>query len=184
MEVKITDNKKEIYQFLAKSPDLQLYAIGDLDDFFWPHTVWYALWDNGSIQAIALLYTGMHPLTLLHFCDMDIHYSTELLKYIKPLLPSKFNAHLSQGLTDVFGKENIIKNWGHNYRMILTRNPVTVSDNNIRRLKMPDLKKIKELYAIAYPDNWFDSRMIETGKYFGYFIGKKLTGVSGVHVYY
>jgi predicted GNAT family acetyltransferase len=25
--------------------------------------------------------------------------------------------------------------------------------------------------------------MVETGKYFGYFMGKNLTGVSGVHVY-
>lgn len=183
MEVKITDNKKEIREFLAKNPDLQLYTIGDLDDFFWPHTVWYALWDNGSIQAIALLYTGMDPSTLLHFCDNDTFYSIELLKSIKPLLPSKFNAHLSEGLTDIFGRENIIENWGHNYRMILTGNPGTISDDNIRRLKMSDMNEIRELYTIAYPGNWFDSRMVETGKYFGYFMGKRLTGISGVHVY-
>lgn len=183
MEVKITDNKKEIYRFLAKSPDLQLYAIGDLDDFFWPHTIWYALYDKELIVSIALLYTGMDPSTLLLFCDKDTYYSTELLKSIKPLLPSKFNAHLSQRLKDVFGKENIIEDWGHNYRMILTGRSEKVSDNNIRRLKISDMNKIKELYAIAYPNNWFDSRMVETGKYFGYFIGKRLIGVSGIHVY-
>jgi ribosomal protein S18 acetylase RimI-like enzyme len=183
MEVKILTSKTEIYRFLARSPELQLYTIGDLDDFFWPHTVWYALYDKAIIQSIALLYTGMTPSTLLLFYDKDPFYSIELIKSIKPLLPEIFYVHLSPGLTTVFGKENIIADHGHNYRMILSRDTVTVSDDNIRRLKIADLQNIKELYAVAYPNNWFDSRMVESGKYFGYFQKKRLIGVSGIHVY-
>jgi ribosomal protein S18 acetylase RimI-like enzyme len=182
MEVKITDNKKEIYRFLAKTPEIHLYTIGDLDDFFWPHTTWYALYDETSIQSIALLYTGMDPSTLLLFFDKDPAYSTELLKSIKPLLPARFNAHLTKGLKDLFGKENV-DDLGHDHRMILRRNPELISDSNIRRLKMSDLKNIQELYDVAYPGNWFDSRMLETGKYFGYSRGSRLTGVAGIHVY-
>jgi len=183
METRITRDKDEIYGFLSKTPDLQLYTIGDLDDFFWPHTVWYALYDKAVIQSIALFYTGMNPSTLLLFYDKEPYYSRELLKSIKPLLPEKFNVHLSPGLTDVFGKENKIEDYGPNYRMILNGNPETVNDNNIRRLKISDLQIVKELYAIAYPCNWFDSRMVETGKYFGYFLKERLIGVSGIHVY-
>ena len=125
----------------------------------------------------------MKPSTLLLFYDKDPYFSRELLKSIKPFLPEKFNVHLSPGLTDVFGEENIIKDYGHNYSMILNGNPETVSDNNIRRLKISDLQILKELYAFSYPDNWFDSRMVETGKYYGYFLEKRLVGVSGVYVY-
>jgi RimJ/RimL family protein N-acetyltransferase len=183
METRITRDKSEIYRFLSKTPDLQLYTIGDLDDFFWPHTVWYALYEKAEIRSIALLYTGMNPPTFLLFHDKDPYYSKELLNSVKARLPDKFNVHLSPGLKDVFGKENIIKDYGHNYRMILSGDPVIVRDDNIRRLKLSDLKKIKELYSIAYPNNWFDSRMVETGKYFGYFKKDKLIGISGIHVY-
>lgn len=183
MGVKLTSDKKEIYRFLSKAPELQLYTIGDLDDFFWPHTLWYAFYDNGVIQSIALLYNGMIPSTLLLFYDKDPDYPAELLKSIKPLLPEKFNAHLSPGLKDVFGKENITEDYGRNFRMILRKDPEASVDENIRRLGISDMKEIKELYSIAYPDNWFDARMMETGKYFGYFRKGKLVAISGIHVY-
>jgi len=183
METRIIRDKGEIYRFLSKSPDLQLYLIGDLDDFFWPHTIWYAIYDKAEIQAIALLYTGMIPSTLLLFHDSDPYYAKGLLGSVKTLLPERFNAHLSPGLTEVFGKENIVADYGHNFRMILDRIPEAIGDNNIRRLMISDLQKMKELYAIAYPGNWFDSRMVETGKYFGYFRNDMLAGVAGIHVY-
>jgi ribosomal protein S18 acetylase RimI-like enzyme len=183
METRITRDKGEIYQFLSKNPGLQLYAIGDLDDFFFPYTTWYALHDNGEIQSIALLYTGMAPSTLLLFYEKDPTYPAELLTSIRKLLPEKFNVHLSPGLIDLFGKENIIENYGNNYRMILTGEPEKIADDKIRQLTMDDLPAITGLFKIAYPENWFDSRMVETGKYFGYFDAGMLTGIAGIHVY-
>jgi ribosomal protein S18 acetylase RimI-like enzyme len=183
MDIRILHNKKEIHNFLSKSPDLQLYSIGDLDDFFWPYTIWYGIFDTGEIQSVAMLYTRMTPPTLLLFYYHDPFYSTNLLKSIKPLLPQKFLVHLGPGLIDVLGFENIIDNYGQNYRMILMKEPVAVYDNNIRQLSISDLPAIKDLISIAYPNNWFDSRMVETGKYFGYFKDKSLIGISGVHVY-
>lgn len=183
MGVRIVRDKREIYRFLSKTPELQLYTIGDLDDFFWPHTVWYAMYDAGEIQTLALLYTGMTPKTFLLFYDKDPGYSIELIKSIRHLLPEKFNVHLSPGLIDVFGKENIIKYYGHNFRMILARNPVPVFDLNLRKLETGDIGLINDLFQIAYPDNWFDKRMIETGKYLGYFSEGILTGIAGIHVY-
>jgi len=183
MKTKIIRDKDEIYRFLSKTPELQIYTIGDLDDFFWPHTIWYAVFDLGEIQSIALLYTGMTPQTLLLFCDKDPGYSTFLIKSIRHLLPDKFNVHLSPGLIDIFGKENIINNYGQNLRMILKQDPREVLDNNIRQLRLNDLDIIKKLYEAAYPSNWFDSRMVETGQYLGYFIDGELTGIAGIHVY-
>lgn len=183
MEVRLTRNKKEICNFLSKSPDLQLYLIGDLDDFYWPHTKWYALYKKGDIMSVALLYSGMDPATFLLFYDNHSEYPAELIKKILPQLPAKFNVHLSPGLIDLFGMENIIEDWGQNLRMILTGTPQIIHDKNIRRLNINDLGAMLDLYSEAYPGNWFDSRMVESGKYFGYFSEGLLVGVAGIHAW-
>lgn len=182
MEVKTIRDKSIIHNFLSENPGLFLYLIGDLDDFFWPHTKWFAVTHNDSIKSIALLYSGDIP-TFLLFHEGDPGYPSFLIKSIKSELPETFNVHLSPGLINIFGRENIIRNYGHNLRMVLTKIPVPVSDKNIRRLRLSDLEEMKNFYTISYPGNWFDSRMVETGKYFGYFINENLAGISGIHVW-
>ena len=44
--------------FLRQNTFLHLYEIGDLDDFFWQYTTWYALKVQNQIQQLVLLYTG------------------------------------------------------------------------------------------------------------------------------
>jgi ribosomal protein S18 acetylase RimI-like enzyme len=183
MEIRISNNKNEIFNFLSGDPALNLYLIGDLDDFFWPYTTWYALYDKGTIRSIALYYTGTVPAALLLFFAGDPHYHISLLRGIKRSLPGEFTVHFSQGLKELFGLENILRNFGLHYRMILAREPDNVTDDNIRRLTVGEMKKIEEFYLLSYPDNWFTGRMVETGKYFGYFSGERLVGVSGIHVY-
>ncbi len=183
MELLILHDKATIYNFLNKNLRFQLYLIGDLDDFFWPKTIWFAIKYKSEIKSIALLYIGIDIPTFLLFHDGDSHFSTQLLKQIKKYLPGKFNAHLSSGLLDVFGRHNVIDYYGLHYKMILTKNVSNYDDNNIRRLSIPDLSLINDFFSLSYPHNWFDSRMIKTNKYFGYFINDKLVGVSGIHVY-
>jgi ribosomal protein S18 acetylase RimI-like enzyme len=67
--------------------------------------------------------------------------------------------------------------------MILTGVPERISDENIRQLTISDITSIAGFFKIAYPGNWFDSRMINTGKYFGYFDAGDLIGIAGIHVY-
>lgn len=183
MEVRITRDKEEIFNFLSADPELNLYLIGDMDDFFWPFTIWYALYEKAILRSIALFYKGTDPPALLLFYKGDPHFAVNLLRSIKPSLPEKFNVHLSPGLIELFGSENIIKNYGQNFRMILKKEPKLVNDDNIRKLTVSDLPAIEEFYRISYPENWFTEKMVETGKYFGYYSGEKLVGVSGVHVW-
>jgi ribosomal protein S18 acetylase RimI-like enzyme len=183
MELDIIHNKEEIFKFLARDPELQIFLIGDLDEFFWPKTIWYAARDNNEIKAIALLYVGMIPSTLLTFSNEDDRQAMELIKMIKPFLPEKLMVHLSPWLLDVFGKENILENYGRHNKMTLKKSPEDINDKNIRKLTTDNLSEIKELYSIAYPYNWFDTRMLETGKYFGYFHNERLIGIAGIHVY-
>ena len=56
-------------------------------------------------------------------------------------------------------------------------------NENIRRLSSEDILQIKELFRRSYPDNFFDERMLDTGKYFGYFDKQQLIAIAGIHVY-
>ena len=107
--------------------------------------------------------------TLLAIYDKDFESIHLLLERIKPILPLKFYAHLSPNLIDVFGKQNIIESYGAHYKMALKKSPLKITDESIKRLTVADIQIINTFYTNAYPDNWFDPRMLETQKYFGYF---------------
>lgn len=53
--------------------------------------------------------------------------------------------------------------------MALKKSPLKITDESIKRLTVADIQIINTFYTNAYPDNWFDPRMLETQKYFGYF---------------
>jgi len=181
--LQVLHNKSNIHSFLKKSAELQIYLIGDLDDFYWRKTTWYGFVEKNKILSVALLYSGMEMPTLLSFYDKNPDYSYKLLVSIKPILPERFYAHLSPGLTSAFGTENIMENYGLHYKMVLRKIPSDINDPCIRRLSSADLQIIQDFYSIAYPHNWFDRRMLATKKYFGYFRDGKLAGISGIHVY-
>jgi RimJ/RimL family protein N-acetyltransferase len=183
MEVTVANDKKEIHAFLTKNPGIYFYLIGDLDDFFWPYTKWYCLKESNEIRSLALLYSGAGTPTLLLFHEGDPAYAAELLQTIRNGLPGKFFAHLSEGLMEQFSKNEIAGIYGVHYKMLLGKIKPVTDGQSIRRLSASDMGDIKSLYAIAYPENWFDGRMLETGKYFGYYSGKELVGVAGIHVY-
>jgi ribosomal protein S18 acetylase RimI-like enzyme len=50
-------------------------------------------------------------------------------------------------------------------------------------LSPADLTDILSLYERSYPGNWFDSRMLETGQYFGLRQEGHLVSIAGIHVY-
>jgi ribosomal protein S18 acetylase RimI-like enzyme len=177
-------DKNEIYNFLSRNKEVNIYSIGDLDDFFWPHTKWFVYKNNGEIKAIALLYTATENNTLLSFYDTNKVETGKLLSEIKPKLPQKIYTHLSPGLLHtIFGEKSIIQDNGPHKKMALRKTPPAVNDSNIRFLKESDEAAIKKLYEVAYPANWFDKRMLLTGKYVGYFQKEQLIGIAGIHVY-
>lgn len=183
MVIETIHNKDILFEFLQKEPGLQIYLIGDLDDFFWPKTQWFALKEGDEIKSLALLYSGNSPPALLCFQKKGSEFALRLLKEIKYLLPPRYYAHLGEGFADALGCQNILKHFGLNYKMVLYEKIPNPGYENIRRLNKYDLSEIRELYSAAYPHNWFDSHMLESGKYLGYFIKDELAGIAGIHVY-
>lgn len=185
MPVRTIRNKNVIENYFRKNTDLHLYSIGDLDDFFFVHTKWFAMMNGGAADHIALLYTAPDPPTFLAINETETEGFIAFVKEIKDKLPEKIYCHLSEGIIDAFGKNSILKTGGSHYKMSLRQKDMLIenSSKNIRRLGADDIDKIKGLYEKSYPDNFFDRRMLETGKYFGYFDDINLVGISGIHVY-
>lgn len=141
------DSKDEIEAFLRQDPFLHLYAIGDLDDFFWHHTTWYAFKDCQSIQQLVLFYTGGPLPVLLALSRGSTDRMEKLLRSILHLLPKQFYTHFSNNLVRVFMEDYQAQGHGLHYKMGLSDleslNAVETSDafqlspTDIEELKAP-----------------------------------------------
>lgn len=185
MNVRMLNDRKIIEDHFRKNTFLNLYQIGDLDDFFWKYTNWFSLYDGDQLKQIILLYKGTNLPVMLALYDTGSDDMKYLLNEIKHELPEKFYSHLSKGLAEILDNFDFTHH-GTYRKMVLDSEDLCsfdLKDDEVKRLSVSDLEKVKEFYQESYPDNWFDKRMLETGKYFGYYVNGELTGISGIHVY-
>jgi GNAT superfamily N-acetyltransferase len=186
MSIITLNNKLQIEQYLLRYPQFNYYHLGDLDDFFWPHTEWYARQKSGEITALALLYTAPDPPVLLAILNDNREEMEALLAELAPTFSKNVYAHLSPGLEKFFEPDYRLKHNGEHYKMVLT-SPEKLEHydtSQVISLTVEHLKKLETLYQAAYPGNWFDARMLETGQYVGIRSAQgKLICVAGVHVF-
>jgi len=178
-------DRDEIEPFLRQNHYLNLYALGDLDDFFWQYTTWYGYREAGQLQEIALVYTGTDYPVLLALTDRQPDSMQILLRNIVSFLPRRFYSHLTDNLLTALTPTYQAENHGQYYKMALS-NLASISAIDTRaviQLTPHDLVELTEFYAASYPGNWFDSRMLETGRYYGLRHGAELACVAGIHVY-
>jgi len=179
-------DKSTIETFLRDNVFLNIYGLGDLDDFFWSDTTWHALTDEADIQAIALIYTGGKlPCLHIHAEDDKIVYAEKLLHYLVPTLPELFHAHLNLGLENILAERYTLRPRGKHYKMALVNKslPLNVDTSQATGLSKSHLSEILSLFEKAYPGNFFEPRMLETKQYYGIRRSGELVSAAGVHVY-
>ncbi len=175
-----TRDKEEIREILRKDRALHIYELGDLDEFFWPFTKWY----RGEGDALALVYGGTETPCLLAFERTETDTLSQLLLDVTEILVGDFNAHVSPHLVkSLLGSHHVV--WSsQNEKMGLDKQsfvPVGQQEG-CETLHKSQIEEIEHFYEKAYPDNWFDSRMLETGFYVGQRNAGALVSVAGVHV--
>ncbi len=179
-------DRAAIARYLLRNQDIHLYELGDLDDFFWQYTTWYASCRAGEITDLALLYTGTDlPILLASAPEHGSKSSRlDLLNHLLPFLPRRFYSHLSEGLEAAFTAQYHLTSHGLHLKMTLKNvECLPPQDARVQPLASGDLPVLQDLYASSYPDNWFDPRMLETGQYFGIWRDGQLISAAGVHVY-
>ncbi len=168
----ITDRAR-LRAYFSREPLLHVYELGDLDDFFWPHTRWYALDDT-----IALVYADS---TLIAIGDHDP--LAALLVDVRDALPARLHAHLSPGLATVLAPRYASTPGGAYLKMgLVTPALDDIDTSRVVALGPADRDELVAFFARAYPGNWFDPRMLETGQYYGIREGA-LVAAGGIHVY-
>ena len=164
--------------FFRRDPGLHLYELGDLDDFYWPRTQWFA-----NERAVALLYCP-GDLPVLLALSHDAEALTGLARELLPVLPRAFYAHLSPGLAPAFAEHYDAEFHGDYLKMLMTdRAPVTGAEWEAEPLRSADEPEVTAFYRAAYPGNWFDPVMLSSGQYRGVRREGRLAAVAGVHVY-
>ena len=184
MNLQILHDKKEIEGYLSKNVLMNIYSIGDLDDFFWNYTTWYAAKENDEIQSLIHSYAPPDMPTFIAVSD-DVSKTVELLASIFHLLPRRFYAHLNVGLNDLFAGKYKLEPHALHYKMGLAKSEYKRLDggSSAIRLSEDNLNDIYALYENSYPGNWFDKRMLQTRQYYGIYAGGKLVSIGGIHVY-
>ena len=177
-------NREELETFFRLDPGLRFYELGDLDDFFWPHTTWYGLRENGALKEVLLLYRG-GPMPVLLALSRQVEGMSLLVRESLPDLPQRLYLHLSPGLDALFMAEFNLISHGSFLKMRLTERDLAgdVEQAEAVVLSRSDLEELLALYQRSYPGNWFDPRMIDTGCYFGLRLDRKLVCVAGIHVH-
>ena len=178
-----TRNKETLLRHFKKDPIVFGYHIGDLDDFYFKNCKWATLGENEIEEAI-LIYTGLETPAILAF-GLDDHFNS-FLEDLLPELPDRFYCHYQKNSLEVFRQAFDNKPLGTHLKMRLVSEDYDShvhNDLEIRRLNINHKKGLLELYERSYPDNYFDDRMLETGKYFGCIINGGIVCVSGVHVH-
>jgi predicted GNAT family acetyltransferase len=88
-------------------------------------------------------------------------------------------------LASVLAEEYELQSHGTYYKMVLSdpSRLQAVDISQVTPLTPAHREELEALYRVSYPGNWFDSRMLETGFYYGLRRGGDLVSVAGVHVY-
>jgi predicted GNAT family acetyltransferase len=183
MRIKQIHNKNELFSFFSQDYSLYGYHIGDLDDFYFKNCIWYGLFSNNQLIDVILQYSALQTPSLLIFGQPK--NISLMIEELTPKLPRKFFCHYFIDYESKLMESYNRKYLGRHIKMKQTRKiKITgINQNNIRSLTLNDEKIVKDFYDSHYPENYFDSRMLETQKYFGYFINDDLISVAGIHVY-
>lgn len=178
-------SKEVIEAFARRNPYVHAYLLGDLDDFYWPQTTWYALEESTQARQLALLYAGCSMPTMLALAEPPAGEMHDLLRRLLPLLPRRFYAHLTPEVVSALEEHYQVRSHGLFWKMGLIdpSRLAAVDASRAEVLLAAETAEVERLYRAGYPGNWFVPRMLETGFYFGVREGGVLASVAGIHVF-
>jgi hypothetical protein len=113
----------------------------------------------GAIMALALLYRGTRPPTLLALADRARGALRSLLEALRSELPPRLYAHLSPELLPALAPRYAGRDAGEYLKLVLLEAPplsADVAGPPVARLGRGDVADMTALYARSYPQNWFD----------------------------
>jgi len=177
---------RKLIESLLREDDvwLHLYELGDLEEPFWDHTTWYSL-EQKSPGPVLLLYSGLSRPTFLGLSKKYPDRLADLVRVTIPLLPCRFHAHLSPGLSGEFGEPYTVESKGSFFKMGLRdrHRPDEFDTGEVIALGADQAAELQHLYDLSYDEHAFEPSMLETGFIYGIRRDDRLICAAGVHVH-
>ena len=161
-------DREVIAEFCRRRPAVHAYALGDLDDFFWPHTRWLGWERGGHLEQLVLLYDEPETPVLLALAEPPAAGMADLLAAVADELPSDVYAHITGELVGALPRFAPTSPPAEHRKLGLV-DPSRLDGHPDRALPLgpDDLDEVLAFYARAYPGTWFEPRMLETRRYVG-----------------
>jgi ribosomal protein S18 acetylase RimI-like enzyme len=180
-----THDRERLRELFRRDPVMYAYHLGDLDEFFFGRCQWAASYYKSTrIDECLLIYHAAAGSTVLAFGHSERFES--LLAESLDLLPQGFHAHFLSEYRDILRSRYTESPIGTSIRMRHESFVRQHSDNDARaarRLTAADQDALLAFYDAAYSAHYFEKRMLELGKYIGWYEGNRLIAAAGVHVY-
>ena len=186
MYSEIVHEKDEIEAFLRRNVPLHIYELGDLDDFYWPHTTWYAMREKGRLRALVMVYTAEPLPVVLTLCeDKEISVHGELMHSISHLLPIRFYLHGTPGIEKALCHGYVLASMGAHCRMLLKDAvPFAGEDtSSVSPFSIGDIEALMAFYKLSYPGHSVSLSMVKAGMYWGVKKDDRIVSAGGIHVY-
>lgn len=178
------DDREVLASFFRRNGAAHAYELGDLDDFDWPHTVWFGWEEDGQLEQVVLLYTQPRIPVLIAIAEPPEQAMADLLAAITWSLPSVLFTHASPGVVDTLAARYVIEDPEPHLKLALGRIDLLEQHALETEVLTPDhLDEVSAFYAAAYPGTWFVPRMLATGRYVGVRENGRLACIAGVHVH-
>jgi len=184
---KLTD-KAQIRDLLMQDAIATAYQLGDLDEPYFTLCNWYGAGAHTTLDAVALLYTGLSMPVLLTFGNASSIGAC--LDAFAHELPGRMIAHIAPDHLSEVVRLYRTTGTGHHadirpmVRMGLRTSTFEAASHSyeVETLQLRDTGDIIGLYQY-FPDNFFEPAQLSTGHYYGVRMDNQLVAVAGVHVF-
>ncbi len=179
----LTD-KAPIREFLNRDRALTAYALGDLDEAFWPQSMFYGALKDGRLESVVLFYRGFDPEVLVMFGEPD--GARAILADVMPpeeiyyVVPEELGGPLSEWYT--------CPDRHTEWRMVLESSAIDPPTlNGVRHIEPEQADLLAALYqSAAGPGEEivaFSPWQIAHGVFYGMWADGTLVSASGTHVW-
>ena len=181
---RIVESIEELRDFLLADPISRAYQLGDLDSAYFPFTTWYGAGEEGQLETLLLVYTGLSlPVMISSGSAEGMHAVVE--RY-GDVLPRRAMLHMPlehlETLADDFGDAPLKPMVRMGMSLENFRPVEQGQEHEIKPLSMGDIGEIMDLFRF-YPDHFFEPAQLSTGHYYGVRVDGRLASVAGVHVF-
>jgi ribosomal protein S18 acetylase RimI-like enzyme len=179
----LTD-RAPIREFLNRDRTLAAYALGDLDEAFWPQSMFYGAVQDRRLAAVVLFFRGFDPVVLAMFGEPDgaraVLEDVVLPEEISYVVPEELGGPLSE----CYKCPNRHTEW----RMVLDRSAFTRSTlDAVGRIKPEQADLLAALYKLAAAPGEeivaFSPSQIAHGVFYGVWVDGALVATAGTHVW-